>query len=987
MVANPLAFRPSQVTVITAVVYVAVIVALLIVQHTVPAPPSETPYAGVNITEAWLDLKELSNGFHPYNSRRNDKVRDWLLTRIHELLKANGVAYGVESAAKRTVAVDANAPVVVFNDMTSNLTFSAASGVALTSPSVSTYFEGTNIIVYVRGSQDDEGDWWRRGSKPSSGGAMVNAHYDSVSTGFGATDDGVGVITLLQLIKHFTVEGNQPKKGFVALFNNGEEDYLNGARAFGRHPVSAFPRVFLNLEGAGAGGRATLFRATDLQAATAYKNSPHPFGTIVSGDAFNSGFIRSQTDYVVFNGNMGMRGLDVAFMEPRARYHTEDDDARHTSPNSIWHMLSAAVTTMQALTSDTGKTFEGDAAGKHQVPSGHGSPAVWFDVFGKAFLTFELHSLFAVSVSLLVVAPLALILTGAILSHFDKFYLFSHCLAPHPESDHDQAISLHSLRGILRFPTIFITSTAILIGLAFMMTKLNPFIVYSSPYTVWSMMASAWIYCMWFLARATNFIRPTALNRHYALLWLFVVGWILLVIETVYEERYQLALGYPIVWYFLAVSVATLLGFLELFSLPTKAKYAEDQSFEADAQRPQTAESDTQDRPQSSGTQPNATTNGETEDNAEEATESTSLLRGSKTTFARYNRSEHPNTGNNVGLQERSIGSQSIFGDEQIWSQYLSDWVWVFQFLIMAPITTIILGQIGLLLATATNQTLADGSSALLVYVLVALMSVLVFLPLSPFIHRHSYHIPTVLLIVFVGTLIYNLAAFPFSPTSRMKFFFVQRLDLDTGINRVSIAGVQSSFMDDIVGSLPSTAGKEIAKQASSARSDLTEYSWNGIAPRVVPTNGTLPPEKTYSQWLSLNVTRAKGRNSAAIRVSGRNTRSCRIYFDRPVDDIVVKGSDEDPRFPRIGEAGSKELRLWSREWARPWDVTFSWKSSKGKNVGEEGMDGRVVCLWNDQDERTAIPALKEIRRFAPDWSTVTKMGDGLVEGSKSFMI
>ncbi|KAK7954245.1 peptidase family M28 [Apiospora saccharicola] len=947
MVANPLAFRPSQVTVITTVVYIAVIVALLVVQHTVPAPPSETPYAGVNITEAWLDLKSSAMATIPII-----------------LLKANGVSYGVESAVMRVSAGNTNAPVIVFNDMTSNLTFSAASGVASTAPSVSTYFEGTNIIVYVRGSQDDEGDWWRRAGQPSSGGSMVNAHYDSVSTGYGATDDGVGVITLLQLIKHFTTEGNKPTKGFVALFNNGEEDYLNGARVFGRHPVSAFPRVFLNLEGAGAGGRATLFRATDLQAAAAYKKSPHPFGTIVSGDAFKSGFIRSQTDYVVFNGNMGMRGLDVAFMEPRARYHTEDDDARHTSPNSIWHMLSAAVTTMQALTSDTGTTFEGDAAGKHQVPSGQGSPAVWFDVFGKAFLTFELHSLFAVSVSLLVVAPLALILTGAILSHFDKFYLFSHCLPPHPEADHDQSISLHALRGILRFPTIFVASTAILVGFAFMLNKLNPFIVYSSPYTVWSMMASAWIYCMWFLARATNFIRPTALNRHYALLWLFVVGWILLVIETVYEERYQLALGYPVVWYFLAVSVATLLGFLELFSLPTKSQYGEHQSFEADAQRPRSAESDTQDRPQSSGTQPNVTTNGDNQQDADEATESTSLLRGSKTTFARYNRSDHLNTGSNVVLQERTIGSQSVFGDEQIWSQYLSDWVWVFQFLILAPITTIILGQIGLLLMAATNQTLVDGSSALLVYILVALMSVLVFTPLSPFIHRHSYHIPTLLLFVFIGTLIYNLAAFPFSPTSRMKFFFVQRLNLDTGINQVCLAGVESSFMDDIVSSLPSTAGQEIVKQTSSARSDLTEYSWKGLAPRVVPTNGTLPPEKTYSQWLSLNVTRAKGLNNASIRVSGRNTRSCRILFDRPVDDIVVKGSDEDPRFP-----GSAR------------------RSSKGKNVGEEGMDGRVVCLWNDQDERTAIPALKEIRRFAPDWSTVTKMGDGLVEGSKSFMV
>ena len=84
---------------------------------------------------------------------------------------------------------------------------------------------------------------------------MVNAHFDSVSTGYGATDDGVGVITTLQLIKYFTTPGNTPKRGVVALFNNGEEDGLYGAKAFLSHPMASFVHTFLNLEGAGAGGR------------------------------------------------------------------------------------------------------------------------------------------------------------------------------------------------------------------------------------------------------------------------------------------------------------------------------------------------------------------------------------------------------------------------------------------------------------------------------------------------------------------------------------------------------------------------------------------------------------------------------------------------------------------------------------------------------------------------------------------------------------
>jgi Zn-dependent M28 family amino/carboxypeptidase len=152
----------------------------------------------------------------------------------------------------------------------------------------------------------------------------VNAHYDSVSTGFGSTDDGVGVISILQLLKYFTTKGNQPRHGLVLLLNNGEEDFLNGATVFSQHPMSKLVSTFLNLEGAGAGGRAALFRSTDEAVTKAYAKSPYPFGSATSADGFNRGLIRSQTDYVIFNGKLGLRGLDVAFIGPyrRGRFPT-----------------------------------------------------------------------------------------------------------------------------------------------------------------------------------------------------------------------------------------------------------------------------------------------------------------------------------------------------------------------------------------------------------------------------------------------------------------------------------------------------------------------------------------------------------------------------------------------------------------------------------------------------------------------------------------
>jgi len=252
---NPFAFTPLPVTIITSLIYVALIIALLVVHLVVPAAPtSSTHSAGINLTEAWLDLRLLTEKYHPYNSRSNDHVRDWLLRRIEAILESNNVLPAANQDEHMSRLTSPDSPAIVFSDVTSNVSFSSTGFAG--KPGISVYFEGTNIIVYIRGSEEGEtGSWWLKNTTPNKGGVLVNAHYDSVSTGFGATDDGVGVITILQLIKHFTTNGKQPRRGIVALLNNGEEDYLNGARAFSQHPMSRFVHVFLNLEGAGAGGR------------------------------------------------------------------------------------------------------------------------------------------------------------------------------------------------------------------------------------------------------------------------------------------------------------------------------------------------------------------------------------------------------------------------------------------------------------------------------------------------------------------------------------------------------------------------------------------------------------------------------------------------------------------------------------------------------------------------------------------------------------
>ena len=100
-VSNPFAFRPGPVTFWTTVVYLAIAIPLLYVHETVPPAPSQRDLPkGVNLAEAWADLETLTAEYHPYNTRANDVVRDFLLGRFRQILGRNGVKYREEVMAQ-----------------------------------------------------------------------------------------------------------------------------------------------------------------------------------------------------------------------------------------------------------------------------------------------------------------------------------------------------------------------------------------------------------------------------------------------------------------------------------------------------------------------------------------------------------------------------------------------------------------------------------------------------------------------------------------------------------------------------------------------------------------------------------------------------------------------------------------------------------------------------------------------------------------------
>ena len=148
-----------------------------------------------------------------------------------------------------------------------------------------------------------------------------------------------------------------------------------------------------------------------------------------------------------------------------------------------------------------------------------------------------------------------------------------------------------------------------------------------------------------------------------------------------------------------------------------------------------------------------------------------------------------------------------------------------------------------------------------------------------------------------------------------------------------------------------------------------------------------VPPEKGYADWLSYNVTRVSGTNKATFHISSLETKACILRFDDPFTKFHVHGAATDGKFDDVPESGSDQIKLWHRDWNKEWIVDVEWPVSEGKTEGEEGRSGRVVCLWSDHNVQGTIPALDEAQRFAPPWTSIIKLMDGLVEGSKRFAV
>jgi hypothetical protein len=182
---------------------------------------------------------------------------------------------------------------------------------------------------------------------PHTGKALLlSAHYDSVPVGPGASDDGIGVATLLEV---GSILKDRPlKRPVMLLFNEGEELGLNGARAFLADPLSRDVDSVLNFEARGVTGPVTMFETSrpNGSAIAALQADARPVASSLSTDVYH--LIPNDTDVSTYN-ERGWLTLNFAMAGNETRYHSPGDDLAALDLRSLQHMGDQALAVSSKL--------------------------------------------------------------------------------------------------------------------------------------------------------------------------------------------------------------------------------------------------------------------------------------------------------------------------------------------------------------------------------------------------------------------------------------------------------------------------------------------------------------------------------------------------------------------------------------------------------------------------------------------------------------
>jgi Peptidase family M28 len=298
----------------------AAILGVLLLRLRGPSPlPDSAPSSSFSAARAIAFEREILGGDvpHPVGTAAHDAVRDRLAARFRAL--------GYDVAIQRSFAC---------------------------SPYV-TCAPVANIIARTPGD-----------ARPDA--LILAAHYDSVPAGPGATDDGIGMATLVETAR--ALRNERFRSPIVYLVTDAEEVALLGAEGFVADPSSLKnAAAVINVEARGTDGPSFLFetsRHNEWIARVIARALPRPATSSLYYDIYE--LLPNDTDLTVFK-RAGLAGIGFGNIGKPVHYHTPLDNLANLTPSTLQHHGDHVLAMARAFA----------AADLRQTSSGN---AVWFDV-------------------------------------------------------------------------------------------------------------------------------------------------------------------------------------------------------------------------------------------------------------------------------------------------------------------------------------------------------------------------------------------------------------------------------------------------------------------------------------------------------------------------------------------------------------------------------------------------------------------------------
>ncbi|MDB5452555.1 MAG: peptidase, partial [Caulobacteraceae bacterium] len=241
----------------------------------------DTPATAFSGDRAMSDVRTIATVPHPVGSLANQRVRDYLLSRL--------TALGLDPQLRRERVYSARQ---------------------------------VDGLAQIKGGRVENIIGVLPGRDRAAPALVLMAHYDSVANSPGASDDATGVAAILETVRALKARG-VPARDVIVLITYGEEAGLLGARAFFQHdPLRRRVGLVMNLESRGSAGRVQMFETgadnggtIDLLRRTAVRPSSSSLAVMIYG------LMPNDTDFSEAR-QAGAAGLNYAYLGRQFDYHS-----------------------------------------------------------------------------------------------------------------------------------------------------------------------------------------------------------------------------------------------------------------------------------------------------------------------------------------------------------------------------------------------------------------------------------------------------------------------------------------------------------------------------------------------------------------------------------------------------------------------------------------------------------------------------------------